>query len=63
MNNGTGLGLYLIKKIIQKLGGEIWYEAREKGSNFSFTLPSGPTLPMGSILPIGAHLRMTTVNN
>jgi signal transduction histidine kinase len=61
--NGTGLGLYLIKKVIQKLGGEIWYEAKDNGSNFSFTLPSRPTLPMVSSLPIGAPLRMTTVNN
>jgi signal transduction histidine kinase len=38
--NGMGLGLYLIKKIIQKQGGEIWYEAKEDGSNFVFTLPA-----------------------
>jgi len=37
---GMGLGLYLIKKIIQKEGGDIWYEATEDGSNFVFTLPS-----------------------
>jgi signal transduction histidine kinase len=61
--NGTGLGLYLIKKVIEKLGGEIWYEAKEKGSTFSFTLPSGPALPMSSPFPIGAPLLMTTVNH
>jgi signal transduction histidine kinase len=38
--SGTGLGLYLAKKVIQKLGGHIWYEAREDGSNFIFTLPT-----------------------
>jgi signal transduction histidine kinase len=46
-NNGNGngildgmwLGLYLIKTIIQKHGGDIWYEAKENGSNFVFTLP------------------------
>jgi signal transduction histidine kinase len=38
---GMGLGLYLIKEIIQKEGGDIWYEATENGSNFVFTLPSG----------------------
>ena len=37
--NGMGLGLYLIKRIIENHGGEIWYEAREDGSNFVFTLP------------------------
>jgi len=42
---GMGLGLYLIKRMIQKQGGDIWYEAKEGGSNFVFTLPSEVTLP------------------
>jgi signal transduction histidine kinase len=33
-----GLGLYLIKTILQKHGGDIWYESKENGSNFVFTL-------------------------
>jgi signal transduction histidine kinase len=37
--NGMGIGLYLIKRIIQKLGGNIWYEAKDHGSNFVWTLP------------------------
>ncbi len=37
--NGTGLGLYLIKKVLQKLGGDIWYEPKLYGSNFVFTIP------------------------
>ncbi len=40
-SDSMGMGLYLIKKILQKRGGDIWYEAREDGSNFVFTLPSG----------------------
>jgi len=36
---GMGLGLYLVKEIIKKHGGDIWYEARENGSNFLFTVP------------------------
>jgi len=40
-DEGMGLGLYLIKKIIERQGGEIWYEAKEHGSNFVFTLPTG----------------------
>jgi len=39
MVDGMGLGLYLIKTILQKHGGKIWYEAKENGSNFVFTLP------------------------
>jgi len=41
MTKGLGIGLYLIKRIIQRLGGTIWYEAKEHGSNFVFTLPIG----------------------
>jgi K+-sensing histidine kinase KdpD len=37
--HGMGIGLYLIKRIIQKLGGNIRYEAKKHGSNFVLTLP------------------------
>lgn len=59
--SGTGLGLYLSKKVIQKLGGSIWYEAREDGSNFVFTLPAKPTFSTDLQLPVGgAQLRLLT---
>jgi signal transduction histidine kinase len=62
--DGIGLGLYLTKKVIQKLGGYIWYEAREDGSDFVFTFPARSTFSAELLPPVeGAQLRLLTSDN
>lgn len=37
---GTGLGLYIIKSVVENVGGKIWFESIEnKGTSFYVTLP------------------------
>jgi PAS domain S-box-containing protein len=38
---GSGLGLYILRKSVEALGGTALYEARDKGSRFIIELPDG----------------------
>ena len=38
---GTGLGLFITKELIERMGGTIWFVSeKDKGTTFSFSLPS-----------------------
>jgi signal transduction histidine kinase len=40
--SGTGLGLYLVKQIVETINGDLWFKSKtNEGSTFYFALPTG----------------------
>ncbi|HSC49930.1 MAG TPA: ATP-binding protein [Gaiellaceae bacterium] len=49
---GTGLGLYICKELIDRMGGRIWVEPNgDRGSNFVFELPTAEVMAHGEPVP------------
>jgi signal transduction histidine kinase len=53
--DGNGLGMYLVKAVVESSGGRIWFESEEnKGSTFWFTIPTSGMKKKEGVVRIGS---------
>lgn len=45
VKRGSGMGLYLSRKLVEAHGGAIWFETGDRGTTFSFKIPRRETIP------------------
>ena len=51
-STGTGLGLYMVRKAVKKLGGEVQLKSRKGYTNFEITLPAEKTKEFSKVTVI-----------
>ncbi len=61
-SSGTGLGLYIVKKIVDAHGGSVWVESEPgQGACFSVTLPAGKALKKPEVRPDAVQMKPTVL--